>query len=484
MSASYIFSVLPILFVFLKNEQALSVTVLFIPTLVVALVNFSLLFVARKLKKLSINDGDIVLFWCIFWFTIPLHHYLTKFYPNVVTFNFFYGVSITIFILGAHKIIHRIRKNFGGKLLRIFGYFLLAATMGQILYLEFRKTKPCTFAKVAMAEQKHPNVYHILLDAYANCNTMDRLHYDNRSFYKQLNNNGFIVYPSSWSNYPFTQPSVASMLNMNYLSEDVRSNASKCNYMISHNTVFNTFKKNGYNIYLWQATLPFKYHNNACIEADKQFDGAKFCFACFSNTPIYDVVKKLLLKKCYHMHAQQIDDTFAALVRAKDKYGAFNNVFYAHILCPHAPMLWDSKGALFANPDRFDGFLINRCRTVAHEYVWQIKVLNQKVLHCIEQIVKQYEKEDCPIIILHGDHGAFIGEECSNLFALHIPVAWWKDAEFLPFINLYRFVFNHLLGSQYQYLQSHHYFPIKSIKFSDTQIPALYEKYTTHKKTS
>jgi hypothetical protein len=140
------------------------------------------------------------------------------------------------------------KKNFCEKLLLIFGYFLLAVTMGQIFYLELRNIKPCVCEKAAMTERKYPNVYHILLDAYANCNTMDRLHYNNRPFYDQLKHNGFIVYPSSWSNYPFTQPSAASMLNMNYLSEDVRSNASKCNYMISHNEVFNIFKKNGYNI--------------------------------------------------------------------------------------------------------------------------------------------------------------------------------------------------------------------------------------------
>ena len=40
-----------------------------------------------------------------------------------------------------------------------------------------------------------------------------------------------------------------------------------------------------------------------------------------------------------------------------------------------------------------------------------------------------------------------------NLFAIYMPDEWKKDAKDLKFINLYRFIFNHLFGTNYEYLQ-------------------------------
>ena len=39
-----------------------------------------------------------------------------------------------------------------------------------------------------------------------------------------------------------------------------------------------------------------------------------------------------------------------------------------------------------------------------------------------------------------------------NLFAIYMPDEWKKDAKDLKFINLYRFIFNHLFGTNYEYL--------------------------------
>lgn len=40
-----------------------------------------------------------------------------------------------------------------------------------------------------------------------------------------------------------------------------------------------------------------------------------------------------------------------------------------------------------------------------------------------------------------------------NLLAIYIPDEWKKDAKKLTFINLYRFIFNHLFGDHYSYLE-------------------------------
>ena len=78
--------------------------------------------------------------------------------------------------------------------------------------------------------------------------------------------------------------------------------------------------------------------------------------------------------------------------------------------------------------------------------------------------MNQYKTESIkPIIILHSDHSIlyngrnlkspFITPDTvyGNLLALYIPDEWKQDAKDLKFINLYRWIFNHLFGDNFQY---------------------------------
>ena len=65
-----------------------------------------------------------------------------------------------------------------------------------------------------------PDIYYIILDRYANANTLtDVYNFDNSEFIDYLSTKGFYVASSSYSNYHDTQHSLASSLNMEYLDE-------------------------------------------------------------------------------------------------------------------------------------------------------------------------------------------------------------------------------------------------------------------------
>ena len=91
------------------------------------------------------------------------------------------------------------------------------------------------------------------------------------------------------------------------------------------------------------------------------------------------------------------------------------------------------------------------------------------MLKTIKAILKEYESEtQKPIIVLCSDHSILNRVDASgffdrspyvtektvygNLFAIYMPDEWKKDAKDLKFINLYRFIFNHLFGTNYEYL--------------------------------
>ena len=65
-----------------------------------------------------------------------------------------------------------------------------------------------------------PDVYYIILDAYSRDDILDEVYdYDNSSFLNELTNLGFYVARCSQSNYAQTQLSLASALNLDYISE-------------------------------------------------------------------------------------------------------------------------------------------------------------------------------------------------------------------------------------------------------------------------
>jgi hypothetical protein len=68
--------------------------------------------------------------------------------------------------------------------------------------------------------------------------------------------------------------------------------------------------------------------------------------------------------------------------------------------------------------------------------------------------------------VLHSDHSIlyngrndlsnpFITTDTvyGNLLALYVPEEWKHDAKGLTFINLYRWIFNHLFGENYPYFE-------------------------------
>ncbi|HYM52030.1 MAG TPA: hypothetical protein VEW45_00930, partial [Candidatus Dormibacteraeota bacterium] len=65
---------------------------------------------------------------------------------------------------------------------------------------------------------RRPDIYYIILDRYANTETLDRLYdYDNRPFLEELERRGFAVAADSWANYLKTALSLVSSLSIAHL---------------------------------------------------------------------------------------------------------------------------------------------------------------------------------------------------------------------------------------------------------------------------
>jgi hypothetical protein len=410
-------------------------------------------------------------------------------------------ICLILFIIFLYIVFFRTSKNFN-KLqswLNLFSIILSILIIGNIFYNS--KGQKCDNKNLTVINKSsctdYPNIYHIILDAYTNKDALEEVYnYDNREFYNYLSGKGFIVFEKSFSTYPSTLFSVTSMLNLGnlFLNDhtvfrgDNKLKESQLEIRLNENHVWDKFTQNGYNIYLWSNGALIDYRSKYIKKILNSDTLNYFIFptTCLAQTPIKHSLNNLFLSKIYQLHIRGIQASLNGLRTAKAKYGETNNIFYAHILSPHAPYVFDENGEC-SQEQSFEGFLIvkklnilkDESQKAKNKYTNQIKAISKKISTVIDSILSEYENSKYkPIIILHGDHGWPLYSENSktirstiekkvltpnikayfgNLFALYIPSSWHGEGKNVTFINLYRFILNKLFLEKYEYLTEKHF---------------------------
>lgn len=475
---SYLFSIIPFLYIFTKNreEVCLPHTICFMIGILI------LTFILNKALQFIFKDKDVTrlflsLFWIAFWTIHPLARGISALFKNLPAFVLAYKwflllVFFTFTLVGLLFVLLKFRKRLTklNQFLNVFsslilGMIILNSLIG-LVSIDKGKVESETATTVSQKKQ-FPNVYHILLDAYANKNTLKFLFkYDNSDFYNELTQKGFIYYPNSYSTYGGTLFSTTSMLNFGKTHEKLTES-----YLLTelkNNKVWKVFNANGFNIHLFSQTD--LYCSKSFITNDLGvYSLAKSIMIFTQNIPIKHTVENLFLKSFYKQHIDEIYQIFSELKNGSKKYSFNNQYFYAHILNPHEPLVFDENGGIEVN-QTFDGFLVQKQANIdsvdesyRKRYVNQIKAINKLTFDCIENILSQYPEDNQPIIILHGDHGRSLTLKdpmkytLGNLFALYIPKSWREKAKDLTFNNLYRFISNQLFDTNYEYLSPRYF---------------------------
>ena len=293
----------------------------------------------------------------------------------------------------------------------------------------------------------YPNIYHILLDAHPNQKGLSRLGGDLRPFYNELERLGFICYPEAKSTYYYTEGSVKAMWCM-----DAEVHAQ---FRMEDAVAFKKLTE-VYNCRLMIPWLNGILYARRYVVSSCSGGVFGFLFALFNNRASSLVNSYYFRTRVIEEGRRIVESVFENMKGYKKIYGSLGNFFYGHILSPHAPLLYGDN--VFQVP--VVG-LIKGEENVPMEYASYVCQncygIERITLEAIETILDQYSNDPVkPIIILHSDHGLrVLTDEDSmygNLFAIYMPDEWKKDAKDLKFINLYRFIFNHLFGTNYEYL--------------------------------
>ena len=188
----------------------------------------------------------------------------TSNYILIPIFGFF-GICLIIYIL-KKEFSPKVNQTLNIMSLVIFGF--LFSQIGLFLINDESFDEAQRLLHVPIFEMKEtlptPNVYLILLDAYSgNILLEEDFGYDNSKFFEQLRDRGFFVKERSFSNYPNTELSMPSIMNMNYLDFLIEIQGEDSNDMRltqkiwNENKVMQVFEANGYDIYAFQGPHRF-----------------------------------------------------------------------------------------------------------------------------------------------------------------------------------------------------------------------------------
>jgi hypothetical protein len=328
-----------------------------------------------------------------------------------------------------------------------------------------------------------PDVYVIVLDAYANHMILDKyFHYDNQKFLNELIEQGFFVSDEySHSNYLLTDLTIPSFLNMDYVHNLVSSNSSEklreeqLKKMASNNLVMQNFKEMGYQTIGidsgWMGTRVSNISDDYLCETSSQFRVLSLLrentiIRILENAIRKDLNQKLDSEFVYmgkvdvnHHKRQKVMCNFSELNSIPGKFSEPIFVYF-HVLSPHTPWVFDENGK---PPLQMVDSITPDIKKRQIAYVKEMEFINKKVIENTNKIILESKTE--PIIIILSDHGTRIKADeltkdekdiigYGNLMAVYLP----NDAEHSNYettpVNIFRLVFNSYFNGSYEILEN------------------------------
>jgi hypothetical protein len=315
---------------------------------------------------------------------------------------------------------------------------------------------------------QYPDVYYIILDGYANSNTLtNEYDFDNQDFISYLENKNFIIPSQTHGNYPLTFLALSSSLNMKYLNEqkdqfDTRDKAQSTGHkLINDNEVMKNFKAKGYKIISFDSG---SWLTNSIKIADWNLCGTNNLDSEFVGmivrTTMLNPIHVRLLENDIREGILCIFDELPLLKERTDK-----PIFvFAHILIPHPPYIFGANGQSVET----ESLSLTEGWDDREGYTNQIHFANKKIKDLLNEMLSD---DYSPVIIIQSDHGPRGSVDWENpdnvmikrlygiLNAYHLPDDGNKEIyETISPINSFRIVSNYYLDQNYELLDDKAYF--------------------------
>jgi hypothetical protein len=503
-----LFALFPILFLYAHNMSELYLLQLAAPLLIAggaaAIVWLALALAMRDARRAALVSS---LFWVWFFCFGRLHALaepsrtaaLTS--PRTLAFVAGYGIVLLVAaaVLGA-------RRRWTARLssaLNIMALALVAWNVVTIGAYEFQRAQVNRRvaragginAAAQAASQVHPNIYHIVLDAYGRADVLRKIyHYDNSEFLNYLKDKGFHIARRGKANYCETVLSTAATLNLDYLDTLVAQaglNAAghkptdwdilpACR-AVAHNKLFDFLRKRGYRIVTFAVAYPPLDLRTADIYMSGASGLSEFQESILNTTPLPLLFMASGRERPHQPYASQIMYIFNHLPdTTKLKPPIF---VFAHILCPHPPFVFDHNGRVMAPEKQFNAPIGSRLHGAEGStgYIEQVRFVNHKIKETVDYLLANQRWPS--VIIIQSDHGPSARtnwwptagmdprERLAALMACYLPgggkVQFDDD---LSGVNIYRMVLNRYFGANLPLLSNECYFSCTPRPFEFTRV--------------
>lgn len=327
--------------------------------------------------------------------------------------------------------------------------------------------------------QNPPDVYYFILDMYTRADLMQSAYgYDNSGFVKELQKRGFYVAACSQSNYPRTELSVTSSLNLSYLQDldpkfnDPESTARAHLWdTLRHNTVRYSLEQLGYKTVSYANGYDWSEWN----DADVFLSPPPFSSGMTEFETLF--LQTTLAREAQDLGWLDADQIMAQNYRDRDNL-VFNSMksvanmrgpklVYVHLIMPHPPFVFGPDGSYTDPADFWNAKKLYPADKFQIGYINQVTYLNKKLLEMMDVILS--ESKNPPIIILQGDHGPWLQPNPQHFFILnayYLPGAADKLYPNISPVNSFRLVFDSYFGGKYDMLKDQTYY---------SPVPNLYD---------
>ena len=277
---------------------------------------------------------------------------------------------------------------------------------------------------------KRPDIYYIVLDAYARNDALIDLHnFDNSDFLRELEQRGFDVATEATSNYNYTIHSIPSSLNMAYLDgldERVPSSHDSLVNLARNHAVAAVLKAIGYEYihlasgfvstddspladqvitFTPSGTLTRRgtdAHSRTYSDSGSPLLSTRFTRGFVQTTALSPVVGEHFIRKgsdpyewwSPHLALRMFEFLSGAIDAEGPKF------VLAHIIKPHLPATFDQHGNYLDGDPGFDD---SHDPSVSSAYIGQLIYVNKLVLDMIDSILQP--DAEPPIIVIAADHG-------------------------------------------------------------------------------
>ena len=266
---------------------------------------------------------------------------------------------------------------------------------------------------VHLAETREkPDIYYIIIDAMARADVLEELYgVDASEAIAELEALGFKVPRLSRANYSQTALSIASSMNIQYLSELARvmgndSDRRPLHRLVSTGGIVRSLKGLGYEfIVVGSSVSSITQH----VEIDR-------CMCELPPVPTeleHGLLVRTPLRGRYGdraamaAHRQRVLRSFDQIESTRSRGPMF---LVAYIMTPHPPFVFDADGGAVLDRRRYstldgDGFSGTREEYLA-EYSAQARFVLQRVTTLARRLVAESPRA---VIIVHSDHGSGLG---------------------------------------------------------------------------